>query len=239
MEADGIVSCKDDISSLFPEETPDAKLKDLSSTFSSVRKVRGDGNCFYRAFCFAHLESVLHNARALQSFKEKILQSSTVLSSVGFEESFFKHQLNTVVGVVEQCQADEQEATLLRLFNEQTTSDGVVQYLRLLTSAHLQNHADFFCNFVEAASLQTYCQQEVEAMAMECDHVDILALLQALDVCIHVVSMEGDEQQLAHHVIPEGGEPSLHLLYQMSHYNILYTRPRHGPELQQDSSQEH
>lgn len=71
---------------------------------------------------------------------------------------------------------------------------------------------------------------------MECDHVDILALLQALDVCIHVASMEGDEQQLAHHVIPEGEEPSLHLLYQMSHYNILYTRPQYGPELPQDSA---
>lgn len=64
-----------------------------------------------------------------------------------------------VVNVVEQCQADEQEERLLRLFNEQMTSDSVVQYLRLLTSAHLQNHADFFCNFVEAPNLQAYCQQ--------------------------------------------------------------------------------
>lgn len=73
-----------------------------------------------------------------------------------------------------------------------------------------------------------YCLfiQEVEAMAMECDHVDILALSQALDICIHIVSMEGDDQQLAHHVIPEGAEPSLHLLYQTSHYNILYPRPQ-------------
>lgn len=65
-------------------------------------------------------------------------------------------------------------------------------------------------------------------MAMECDHVDILALTQALDICIHVVSMEGVEQELAHHIIPDGAkpEPSLHLLYQTSHYNILYPRPQ-------------
>lgn len=74
-------------------------------------------------------------------------------------------------------------------------------------------------------------------MAMECDHVDILALSQALDVCIHIVSMEGDEQQLAHHVIPEGAEPSLHLLYQTSHYNILYPRPQNWPVCQLDSPQ--
>lgn len=64
-----------------------------------------------------------------------------------------------VVDVVEQCQADEPEETLFRLFNEQVTSDSVVQHLRLLTSAHLQNHADFFCNFVEAPNLQVYCHQ--------------------------------------------------------------------------------
>lgn len=61
---------------------------------------------------------------------------------------------------------------------------------------------------------------------MECDHVDILALSQALDICIHIVSMEGHTQHLAHHNIPEGAEPSVHLLYQASHYNILYPRAR-------------
>lgn len=64
-----------------------------------------------------------------------------------------------VVSVVEQCQADVQEDQLYRLFNEPKTSDSIVQYLRLLTSARLQNQADFFCNFVEAPNLQIYCRQ--------------------------------------------------------------------------------
>ncbi|XP_034530872.1 ubiquitin thioesterase OTUB2-like isoform X1 [Notolabrus celidotus] len=161
MEAGSLVSSREDISSLFPEQTTGPKNKDLSSQFSSVRQVRGDGNCFYRALFFAHLESVLHNARALQRLKERIVQTCEDFTSAGFDESSFKQQLSTVVNVVEQCQADEQENQLLRLFNEQLTSDGVVQYLRLLTSAHLQNNADFFCNFVEAPNLHMYCQQEV------------------------------------------------------------------------------
>ncbi|XP_053290378.1 ubiquitin thioesterase OTUB2 [Pleuronectes platessa] len=227
MEVGSLVSHREDISSMFPQQIPGAKYKDLSSQFSSVRKVRGDGNCFYRAFCFSHMESVLHNTRALQRFKDKIIQSGEVLSSAGFDESRFKQHLDTVVDVVEQCQADEQDYALLRLFNEQITSDHVVQYLRLLTSAHLQSNTQFFSNFVEAPNLHAYCRQEVEVMGMECDHVDILALSEALDICTHIVSVDGDEQQLAHHMIPEGAEPSLHLLYQTSHYNILYPRPHH------------
>lgn len=222
MEDGSLVSCREDISSLFPAQMLSAKQQDLSSQFSAVRKVCGDGNCFYRAFCFAYLESVLHSTRDLQRFKDKIIQGSAILVSAGFEEDFFRHHLDTVLQVVEQSQADV--IALFRLFNEHTTSDSVVQYLRLLTSAHLQNNADFFRNFVEAPDLQVYCHEEVEAMAMECDHVDISALSQALDISIHIVSMEGDGQQLAHHIIPENGDPSLHLLYHTSHYDILYPR---------------
>lgn len=61
-------------------------------------------------------------------------------------------------------------------------------------------------------------------MAMEGDHVEIFALTQALDMSVHIVAMDG--QHLAHHVIPEGGEPSLHVLHQSAHYNILYPRPK-------------
>ena len=187
-------------------------------------------------------------------------------SSFGKTHYLIVAVLLKVVKMVEQCQAAEQDYVLLSLFNEQPISDGVVQYLRLLTSAHLQSHADFFCNFVEAPNLPVYCRQvskvllpsseetscrcwsrladvfvpfvqEVEVMGMECDHVDILALSEALDICTHIVSMDGDEQLLAHHMIPEGAEPSLHLLYQTSHYNILYPRPHHWPATRHNPAQ--
>ncbi|XP_005801166.1 ubiquitin thioesterase OTUB2 [Xiphophorus maculatus] len=224
MEDCSLVSCIEDISSLLPEGTPSPKYQDLARQFSAVRKVYGDGNCFYRAVFFAHLELILHNPRALQRFKDQIIQSGKVLISAGFEKASFDHLQSTVLHVVDQCTAAEREDVLLRLFNEQIISDSVVQFLRLLTSAHLQTHEDFFCNFVEAPDLKVYCRQEVEVMAMECDHVDILALSQALDLGIHIVSMEGNGQQLVHHIIPEGVDPSVHLLYQTSHYNILYQR---------------
>ncbi|CAL9687010.1 unnamed protein product [Knipowitschia caucasica] len=222
MEGGWLVSERQDISSYCADQTPTSKILDLYREFSNVRKVRGDGNCFYRAFSYAYLESVIHNCRGLQGFIEIVMESSIALSCAGFEEKSYKEHLSKVIDVVELCQSDGSIETLHRLFNQPSTSDSVVQYLRLITSAYLQSHADFFCNFVEASNLQDYCHQEVEVMAMECDHVDILALSQALNVGIHIVSMEGDEQKLVHHIIPEGVEPSVHLLYQSSHYNIIY-----------------
>lgn len=64
-------------------------------------------------------------------------------------------------------------------------------------------------------------------MAMECDHVEILALSQELDVNLCIISMEGSDDHLTYHTIPEGSQPSLYLLYKTSHYDILYKRREH------------
>lgn len=39
--------------------------QDLQKKYSSIRKTRPDGNCFYRAFGFSHLESLLEDSKEL------------------------------------------------------------------------------------------------------------------------------------------------------------------------------
>lgn len=49
---------------------------------------------------------------------------------------------------------------LLAAFNEQTVSDYVVVYLRLLTSGHLQREKVFYQHFIEGGrSVKEFCQQ--------------------------------------------------------------------------------
>lgn len=49
---------------------------------------------------------------------------------------------------------------LLAAFNEQTVSDYVVVYLRLLTSGHLQRDGVFYQHFIEGGrSVKEFCQQ--------------------------------------------------------------------------------
>uniref|UniRef100_A0A8C7DGP0 ubiquitinyl hydrolase 1 n=1 Tax=Oncorhynchus kisutch TaxID=8019 RepID=A0A8C7DGP0_ONCKI len=195
-------------------------LADIFSQYKYIWEIRGDGNCFYRALCFGHLESLLQKDR--NSFKYLLNMVNVHVSTVVLfsKIKYCIFTIITFVGVLEQCEADEHGDTLLQLFNEQTTFDSMVQYLRLLTLAYLQNHADFFSHFVEAPigkSVKNKClftMREVETMAMECDHIDILALSEALGVSIHIASIEG-----------ETDSPSLHLLYKTAHYDILY--PHH------------
>lgn len=43
-----------------------ALLQDLHKKYSYIRKTRPDGNCFYRAFGFSHLEALLDDSKELQ-----------------------------------------------------------------------------------------------------------------------------------------------------------------------------
>ena len=71
-----------------------------------------------------------------------------------------------------------------------------------------------------------FSHQEVEPMAKESDQIHIIALTDALGVCVRVVYMDrGGNQSVNHHDIPEdGSRPLVNLLYRPGHYDILYQK---------------
>ncbi|EPY81626.1 hypothetical protein CB1_000726095 [Camelus ferus] len=130
--------------------------------------------------------------------------------------------------VVELVEKDGSVSSLLKVFNDQSSSDQIVQFLRLLTSAFIRNRADFFRHFIdEEMDIKDFCTHEVEPMAMECDHIQITALSQALNIALQVEYVDEMDTALNHHVFPEAAIPSVYLLYKTSHYNILYAADKH------------
>lgn len=200
------------------------KIRDLQEKYSSVRKTRPDGNCFYRAFGFSHLESLLEDSKELHRFKAIAAKSKLDLVSQGFTEFTIEDFHNTFMDLIEACDKQTSVGELLTSFNEQSVSDYLVVYLRLVTSGYLQREEDFFQHFIEGGrTVREFCQQEVEPMSKESDHIHIIALAQALNVCIQVEYMDrGEGGTVNHHIFPEGGEPKIFLLYRPGHYDILY-----------------
>ncbi|XP_053134492.1 ubiquitin thioesterase OTUB1 isoform X2 [Hemicordylus capensis] len=200
------------------------KIKDLLKKYSYIRKTRPDGNCFYRAFGFSHLEALLEDGKELQRFKEVAAQSKDVLVSQGFTEFTIEDFHNTFMDLIEQVEKQTTVPELLASFNDQSTSDYLVVYLRLLTSGYLQRESKFFEHFIEGGrNIKEFCQQEVEPMCKESDHIHIIALAQALHVSILVEYMDRGEGGATNpHIFPEGSEPKVYLLYRPGHYDILY-----------------
>lgn len=60
--------------------------------------------------------------------------------------------------VVELVEKDSSVSSLLKVFNDQSSSDQIVQFLRLLTSAFIRNRADFFRHFIdEEMDIKDFC----------------------------------------------------------------------------------
>ncbi|KAM8920841.1 ubiquitin thioesterase OTUB2 [Pelodytes ibericus] len=207
------------------------KLQDLQKSYGAVRKTRADGSCFYRAFGFAYLEFLLGKQQELIRFKEVVIQSKDELLTAGFMEHIIKHYYETFLGIIELVERDGTIAKLVKAFNHQYCSDSAVQYLRLVASAFLRNRADFYQPFIdESMHILDFCTQNVEPMATECDHVQITALTQALEIPLQVEYMDDMDSAINHHIFPEGASPSIFMLYRHNHYSILYRAECHESE---------
>lgn len=81
-------------------------LQDLKNRFSCVRKVRGDGNCFYRAFGFRYFETLVEDKTdfkrqdAVQCATDKILKISPYLERLVKNLSLFGKMVLSLIGKI-------------------------------------------------------------------------------------------------------------------------------------------
>lgn len=214
------------------------KIADLQSRYSSLRRTRGDGNCFFRAFGFAYFEYLLllfepsSSSSSIataerKAFKQRCTDMKDLLiSTLGFPQFTVDDFHDTFVEAVEKLDPSLTASVdeLLATFNDQGLSDYLIVFLRLITSGQLQKDAEFYVNFVDGGrSVKDFCNQEVEPMNKESDHIHIIALATALDVSVSVEYMDrGAGDKNVQHVFPEGTTPKIFLLYRPGHYDILY-----------------
>lgn len=242
-ESAPLVGARSQINSLGQEYACDPvylqKIADLESRYLSLRRTRGDGNCFFRAFGFAYFEYLLLSKKDLSSsspseckaFKQRCTDMKDLLiSTLGFPQFTVEDFHDTFAEAVEKLESSDTtvDGDLIGSFNDQGLSDYLIVFLRLITSGQLQKDADFYVNFVDGGrGVKDFCNQEVEPMNKESDHIHIIALATALDVSVAVEYMDrGDHDQCVRHVFPEGTEPKIFLLYRPGHYDILYRREK-------------
>ncbi|XP_050298259.1 ubiquitin thioesterase otubain-like [Anthonomus grandis grandis] len=205
-----------------------AKIKDLATKYTSIRRTRPDGNCFFRAFSYAILERLLGNKEEFNRFYKLAEDSKNVLVELGFQqftvEDFYETYMEVLKRLIDIDDEDEAKRELHNVFNEQGYSDYMVVYLRLLTSAQLQKEQDFYSCFIEGdRTVADFCHQEVEPMYKDSDHIHIMAACAALKTGVRVSYMDrGTGSVVTQHDLPEGCTPTVHLLYRPSHYDILY-----------------
>ncbi|KAF1329819.1 Ubiquitin thioesterase otubain, partial [Globisporangium splendens] len=198
-------------------------IESLAKRYDAMRRVRGDGNCFFRAFIFALCEQLLSHdgstgigsssqtARLRARIEETIRASKTELIAVGYSEIAIDAFWETFVW-----------------------------YARLLTAGHLKKHAETFQPFIEGLfpglTVEQFCAAEVEPMGKECDQPQIAALTEVLNIGVKIEYLDGSGKELqTYECSPSASSSSsprsatqdpvtLYLLYRPGHYDILYPR---------------
>jgi len=218
-----------------------SKIKNLERDYKYIRRTRPDGNCFFRAFGFAYFESLLScdnkddqaNKDELDNFITLMQESKQQLIELGLPsvtiEDFYETSLETLLSIKnKEIETPEQ---LLERFCEQTTSDYIVVYFRLITSGYLQKNSDKFSNFiVGTSSIVDFCKTEVEPMYRESDHIHVVAITSALQVKTRIIYMDrcsSADGSVNAHDFPDQEHPTkcrIHLLYRPGHYDVLYPR---------------
>ena len=219
--------------------------------FTGIRRVRGDGNCFYRAVLFGYLDAVVTamNSKSdnavtksfveLQRFKAVIDESKNDLIALGYEELAFETFYDILIELLDSISSMDSTEQLLEKFQEESgESDYYIWYMRLLTAAAMKKNAEQYAPFLTAdcADINEYCSRYVEPMKTECEHLQITALTAYLGVQVHIHYLDGETQpdgKLVIHKFQEkaiSGEDAeatmylrlcVHLLYRPGHYDIL------------------
>lgn len=212
------------------------KVESLASKYSNIRRVRPDGNCFFRSLAFAWFERIYGDPDAVEAFLKVVEPTKARMIKLGFPEFTVEDFYDSFMDQV-RClaapPAGETSAAAVNLestFNDQGASDYIVVFLRLLTSMHLREDAEFYQNFLENdyASVDDFCSHQVEPMYNESDHVHVTAITKETGIRVRIMYLDrGTNKEASPHDFPESdnrGDVDVHLLYRPGHYDILYPK---------------
>lgn len=212
-------------------------LKDAG--FKSIRRTKGDGDCFYRSTAFAFVEQVLNNEDKDLAVGHalSILESTcSLLKEVKIDRyvyDLFYDALSALITNIIQPDSENglilNQAILLERFQNAEVSNSVVGYLRMVASAQIRVTPDEFEAFLldpdtaEILEPKDFCERFVDPFGKEADHVQITALCRALKLDIDVAYLDGRLSTIDFVPIRSGNEPArpLSLLYRPGHYDIL------------------
>jgi len=236
-----LISEQEDIQTLHKDfedadQVYQAKLADLFSRYSHIRRTRGDGNCFFRSYGFAILQACISDEKLLDQLTEKAKETRDKLIEFSYSAYTVEDFLETFMEILDVVRKTKSLDELMQVYNNQGYSDYLVVFLRLMVSCYLQVNQEFYSAFIEGhASMKEFCSQEVEPMAIESDHIHIIALTQHINTTVQVEYMDrgGDETKVNSHSFPDDGStPRIYLLYRPGHYDVLYPRATPPPQEQ-------
>lgn len=203
----------------------------LKEEFSSWRKSRGDGNCYYRAVAYSYLEHLCRfgvSSQSLREFYMRIYLQIGEFSLSSWGDQFDKYficvliRLKELMTVKELTGASVEHLEYIYL-QDHDFDASMIKLLKLSVFNYLQANKGEFSEFL-ARPLEEM-QAEVLADGLESEGVVFQVMANVLDAAIvHVLLPENMSTVCKQEFLPKnaGRKPVLTLLLRPGHYDILY-----------------
>jgi len=201
------------------------KIQEVATKYANIRRIRGDGNCFYRSYLFGCLESIKDSESAIAQFAKHILASLDQLEAMGFPRVGIEDAHDNLIDILNWMKTETRSSNdIAEKFNDDGVDSYLVMYFRIMTSAQLQRNTKQYSPWLTGKVMSEFVKQEVEGMGKESDYVQCVALANEVGIPVRIEYVDPTDSALIGHVFPEKRDPKIFLLYRPGHYDIIYPK---------------
>ena len=204
-------------------------IKNITKKYKYIRKVRRDGNCFYRSFIFRLFEHIcIKNDKILfEKIKQKIIDSKDLTQRNGYDwvavEDFYNLFLKEFTNCFNSLTYEHTVRDYLdTLFCEREKGNYLIYFIRFCIAAYIKEQKDTYQMYIESP-IDEWIVKEVEAINHEADQVQIMACVNYFDLGVKIEYLNKKQSEVVKLPYDKPDKQFfIFLLFTPGHYDILY-----------------
>ena len=205
-------------------------VKQITDKYKHMKKVRRDGNCFYRSFIFRLFEYIcIKNNKALyEHVIKKIKEAKDLIERNGYDWSFiqdfyniFYMEFHHCFNSLEACQISVRDY-LDKLFSDKEKGNYLIYFIRFCIAAFLKENSFLYEVYVDGP-FANWITSEVEAIDHEADQIQIMACVNYFEIGVRIEYLHPFKNETMK--FPEDKPDDqifITVLFTPGHYDLLY-----------------
>ena len=204
-------------------------IENICKKYKSIRKVRRDGNCFYRCFIYRLFEHIcIKNDKELfVKIKQKIIDAKELTGKNGYDWVVVEDFYDIFLKEFTDCFNSLTDKTTVRdyldaLFKDKEKGNYLIYFIRFCIAAYLKEHKEKYQMYIEG-SFDNWVRTEVEAIDHEADEIQIMGCVNYFDIGVKIEYLNKNKTEVVK--LPEDKPDDqffIFLLFTPGHYDILY-----------------
>ena len=202
----------------------------VTKKYNYIRKVRRDGNCFYRAFIYRIFEYIcMKNDNYLyNNLLKKIEGVRELTTKNGYEWILVEDFYNVFYGEFCSCFNSVNNSGVSvrdymdKLFNDKEKGNYLIYFIRFCIAAYLRENKTLYEVYIEG-DFDSWIRKEVEAIDNEADQIQIMACVNYFDIGVKIEYLNKHKNEVVK--FPEDKKDEdifIEVLFTPGHYDILY-----------------